>query len=187
MVDASGAEASGPSDGAGATPGAAPPPGTVEAMPEPGTVEKVAMPEPGRAPPRKRRPGVQVVRTPQDLANIEFYDDVAEIEVPIACLDMLPLKNEDRTEGDRLRRVENAIRHHGYNNLEPVVVRLGRRGRWVIVNGGHRITAARHVSREFWSNLFGRKVRSIYFLLYKTPLSRTLIDTPEGAPPESTG
>ena len=35
------------------------------------------------------------------------------------------------------------------------------------------MTAARKVSREFFTNLFGQKVHSIYFLLYRTPLSNT--------------
>ncbi len=124
------------------------------------------------------RPGVQLVRTAEDLAQIAFVDDVAEIEVPIEAIDLLPFKNEDRSDSERLRRVENAIRRLGYNNPDPVVVRLGRRGRWMIVNGGHRVTAARRVSREFWTNLFRRKVRSIYFLLYRTPLSNTRIEPP---------
>jgi hypothetical protein len=127
---------------------------------------------------RAKRPGVQLVRKAEDLARIEFVDDVAEIEVPIEAIDLLPFKNEDRSDSERLRRVENAIRRLGYNNRDPVVVRLGRRGRWVIVDGGHRVTAARHVAKELWTNLFRRKVRSIHFLLFRTPLSNTLIDSP---------
>jgi len=61
-------------------------------------------------------------------------------------------------------------------------VRLGRRGRWVIVDGGHRVTAARRVSKEFLTNLFGAKVKTIHFLLYKTPLTNTRLDEPEDAP-----
>ncbi|MEM6423173.1 MAG: hypothetical protein AAF698_11310, partial [Pseudomonadota bacterium] len=36
-------------------------------------------------------------------------------------------------------------------------------------DGGHRITAARIVGEDFWANLFGRHVRSLYFLLFTTP------------------
>ena len=126
-----------------------------------------------------RTPGIQRVTSASDLDKVTFHDDMAAIEVPIEFLDDVPLKNEDRGDSDRLRVVEEAIRRDGYNNLEPVVVRLGRRGRWVIVDGGHRVTAARHISEEFFTNLFGRKVRSIYFLLYRTPLSNSRIDEVE--------
>lgn len=127
-----------------------------------------------------RWPNVQRVTKAEDLETIRFVDDMAEIEVPIECLDLLPFKNEDRSDSDRLRAVERRIRNNGYNNFEPVIVRLGRRGRWVIVNGGHRVTAARNISKEFFTNLFGQKVRRINFLLFRTPLSNTLIDVPVG-------
>lgn len=123
---------------------------------------------------REKRPGVQQVTCREDLAKIRFVDNVAEVEVPIGALDILPLKNEDRSGSARLRHVEQAIRREGYNNLEPVVVRIGRRGRWVVVNGGHRLTAARRIAKEFWTNLLRRKVRSICFLVYRTPLSDVL-------------
>ena len=81
----------------------------------------------------------------------------------------LPFKNEARGDSVRLDEVMRSIRRDGYNNAEPIVVRLGRRGRWVIVDGGHRLTAARRVSKELFTNLFGAKVRTISFLLYRTP------------------
>jgi hypothetical protein len=114
----------------------------------------------------------------EDLEKIQFVDEMAEIEVPIECLDLLPFKNEDRHDSDRLRAVEHHIRREGYNNMDPVIVRLGRRGRWVIVDGGHRVTAARRVSKEFFTNLFGKKVRRIHFILFRTPLSNTRLDGP---------
>src|SRR5271169_2257824 len=95
-------------------------------------------------------PGVQWVESAADLDRIEFYDEMAEIEVPVSALDRLPFKNEDRGESVRLDVVMRSIRRHGYNNSVPVIVRLGRRGRWVIVDGGHRVTAARRVSGEFF-------------------------------------
>ena len=124
----------------------------------------------------KKWPDTQRVTTAEDLKHIQFVDDMAEIEVPVDSLDCLPFKNEERSDGERLRDVERRIRRYGYNNLDPVIVRLGRRGRWVIVNGGHRVTAARRVAKDFWANLFGRKVRSIHFILFRTPLSNTRLD-----------
>lgn len=169
-------EASPPAAVALPTSGAAPGGPELAPVEAPATEAVVATALARRA--RKKRPGVQLVRTAEDLARITFFDEIAEIEVPIESIDLLPFKNEDRSDSERLRRVENAIRRLGYNNRDPVVVRLGRRGRWVIVDGGHRVTAARHVAREFWTNLFRRKVRSIHFLLFRTPLSNTLIDPP---------
>jgi hypothetical protein len=75
-----------------------------------------------------------------------------------------------------------SIRRDGYNNAVPIIVRLGRRGRWVIVDGGHRLTAARRVSRELLTNLFGRKVKTIHFLLYRTPLTNSRLNEPEDTP-----
>ena len=127
-------------------------------------------------------PGVQWVESVRDLDRIEFYEDMAEIEVPVSALDKLPFKNDDRGNSARLDLVMRSIRRHGYNNAVPVIVRLGRRGRWVIVDGGHRVTAARRVSKEFLTNLFGAKVKTVHFLLYKTPLTNTRLDEPEDAP-----
>lgn len=118
---------------------------------------------------------VQRISSAEDLEKIEFLNGLAEIEVPIEHLHLLPLKNEDRNDSARLRSVEETVRHNGYNNLEPVVAYVGRRGRWVIIDGGHRITAARHVSKEFLTNLFGPKVRSIFILLHQTPISNSRV------------
>ena len=121
-------------------------------------------------------PEIQYVKKLADLDTLLFVDDVAKIMVPVGLVDRLPFKNEFRGDSARYRDVLNAIRRHGYNNFDPIVVRLGRRGRWVIVDGGHRLMAAQKVSKEFLTNLFGRKVRDIYFVLFRTPLTNTRID-----------
>ncbi|MGO8952598.1 MAG: ParB N-terminal domain-containing protein [Rhodomicrobium sp.] len=127
-------------------------------------------------------PSVQWVETAADLDSLEFFEDMAEIEVPVSALDKLPFKNEERGDSERLDIVMRSIRRDGYNNAEPIIVRLGRRGRWVVVDGGHRLTAARRVSREFFTNIFGAKVKTVQFLLYRTPLTNSRIDEPEDAP-----
>jgi len=126
-----------------------------------------------RLPPRQR------VASAEDLAKLVFVDDVAEIDVPVEFLDSLPLKNDDREDSPRLRALKQAIRANGYSSLDPVICRLGRKGRWVVLNGGHRITAAREVSREFFTNLFGRKVRYLQFLLFRTPYSNIDLGKPD--------
>ena len=129
-------------------------------------------------PEQQSQPEIQWVLSAKDLENIAFVDDIAKIQVPIKVVDQLPFKNEDRGDSARLREVVRSIRRNGYNNFDPIIVRLGRRGRWVIVDGGHRLTAARIVAREFWTNLLRKKVDTIYFLLVRTPLSNTRIDAP---------
>jgi len=116
---------------------------------------------------------VQYVDSPEDLAAVTFTDGMAAIEVPAHALHLLPFKNHTRGNDPRLKAVLNQIRWHGYNNANPIIVRLGRRGRWVVTDGGHRLTAAMKVRGEFLTNLFGEKVKSIYFLLYRTPLSES--------------
>ncbi len=127
-------------------------------------------------------PSVQWVESAADLSHLEFYEEMAEIEVPVSALGTLPFKNEDRGDSARLDLVMRAIRRDGYNNADPIIVRLGRRGRWVIVDGGHRLTAARRVSKEFLTNLFTKKVKTVHFLLYRTPLTNTRLDEPEDTP-----
>jgi hypothetical protein len=126
-------------------------------------------------------PSVQWVESAADLDHIQFFDEMAEIEVPVASLGKLPFKNEDRGDSARLDAVMRAIRRDGYNNAEPIIVRLGRRGRWVVIDGGHRLTAARRISKEFFTNLFNQKVKTVHFLLYRTPLTNTRMDEPEEA------
>ena len=119
----------------------------------------------------KRAPSVQYIRRRGDLRRIRFQDGVALVEVPVELLRYIRFKNDKREGGERLRRVERSIRDQGYVPLEPIIARIGQKGRWVVVDGGHRLTAARRVAGEFWANLFGQKVRTLYFLLYETPRS----------------
>ena len=122
--------------------------------------------------PPGRVPRVQYLRTVQDLYDIEFDENgLAAVEVPFALLESLPLIGEKREWGPRLERLVNDMRRRGYVPRDPIVCRIGMKGRWVVVDGGHRITAARIVGREFWTNLFGRRVRTLYFLLFTTPAS----------------
>ena len=118
------------------------------------------------------------IRTEADFDRIPFDNGMAAVEVPAHLLDHIDMRDFDRGDSGRLSALLRSIRSNGYNPVEPIHVRIGRRGRWVIVDGGHRLTAARIVAREFWTNLFRRKVHSIYFLLFRTPLSNTRIDEP---------
>lgn len=116
-----------------------------------------------------RAPKVQYIQSEADLGRIDFHDDLAAVEVPIGLVDALPLKNWQRTPEPRLDRVMRSIRARGYVPTDPVICRIGMKGRWVVADGGHRLTAARKVAGEFWTNLCRPKVRTIYFLLFTTP------------------
>jgi len=129
---------------------------------------------------RRRTPSVFRVRSEADLDRIPFVDGMAAVEVPAHLLDRLELKHAERGDSNRLRALERAIREHGYRPVAPVTARIGRRGRWVVVDGGHRLTAARHVMREFWANLFGAKVESVYFVLFLNPDSWSKTQAPDG-------
>lgn len=130
--------------------------------------------------PEEKSPGVQWVASEDDLRKIVFVDDMAEIEIPVEALDDIPFTNMERVESDRLRVVERSIRDRGYDNFDRVVARLGRRGRLSIVNGGHRLTAARNVSKEFWTNLLRPKVKTIQMIVFRTANSGSMIGVPDG-------
>ncbi|MEO0820529.1 MAG: ParB/Srx family N-terminal domain-containing protein [Pseudomonadota bacterium] len=119
-----------------------------------------------------RPPPVQRIETVNDLYDIRFSEGgLAAVEVPFALLDALPLVNEARTAGPRLQALLDVVRDRGFIPRDPIICRIGMKGRWVVVDGGHRITAARMVGSEFWPNLFRPRVRSLYFLLFTTPES----------------
>jgi hypothetical protein len=125
-----------------------------------------------------RAPRVFRVRTAEDLDRIPFEGGMAAVEVPAHLLGALELKHFERGRSPRLDALERSIRNRGYQPLEPITARIGRKGRWVVVNGGHRLTAARNVMREFWTNLFGAKVDSLYFVLFTDPESWSKVTGP---------
>lgn len=127
-------------------------------------------------------PGLQRIETVEDLRRIVFVEDMAEIEVPIEAFDHLPLQNAARADSERYRKVVSSIRWRGYDNFDRITARLGRRGRLSIVNGGHRLKAARQVAREWLPNLFKRKVKTIQMIVFRTANSGTMIGVPDGAP-----
>lgn len=127
-----------------------------------------------------RAPKIFRVREEADLDRIPFEDGMAAVEVPAHLLDKLHLKNEARGDSARLQQLERSIRANGYRPVEPITARVGRKGRWVVVNGGHRLTAAKHIMREFWTNLFGPKVETFYFVLFLNPDSWEKVGVPDG-------
>jgi hypothetical protein len=130
-----------------------------------------------------RAPPIQRLREAADLERIRFTDGVAAVMAPAELLEVIRFKNDRREDSPRLRAVETSIRRWGYQARDPVICRIGQKGRWIVVDGGHRLTAARRVARSWWANLFGRKVRDVYFLLFETPRSWRKSGRPEAAGP----
>lgn len=127
-----------------------------------------------------KAPRIFRIETEEDLDRIPFEDGMAAVEVPARLLDKLELKHDSRGDSLRLRALERSIRDRGFQPVEPITARIGRKGRWIVINGGHRITAARHVMGEFWTNLFGPKVTSFYFILFTNPESWSKKSPPAG-------
>jgi hypothetical protein len=137
---------------------------------------------------RPRAPRIQYVCRVEDIDRIEFTDGLAAVMVAAPLLDELPLVGEHRAESEKLARLRRSIRVRGFVPTDPIICRVGMKGRWVVVDGGHRITAARQVMRETWCNLWGPKVAELYFLLFTTPGSwkklRHLAEAEGALPPE---
>lgn len=126
-------------------------------------------------------PTMQRVETVNDLHDLCFTDDgLAAVEVPFKLLDSLPLVGEERGAGPRLKAMVDVIRQRGYQSHDPIICRIGMKGRWVVVDGGHRITAARIVGNDLWARVFGRRVGMLYFLLFTTPESWSKLRPPRG-------
>jgi len=127
------------------------------------------------------------VRTEADLERIPFENGMAAVEVPAELLDKLELKNATRGDSLRLKALERSIRDRGFRPVEPITARIGRKGRWIVIDGGHRLTAARRVLGDFWANLFGPKVQSFYFVLFTNPESWSKAEPPPGYTPTADG
>ncbi|MGF1446290.1 MAG: hypothetical protein ACFBRM_08815 [Pikeienuella sp.] len=120
------------------------------------------------AEPAPAAPRIQYLARIEDIDQITFSDGLAAVEVPAELLPDLPLVNDRRLPGPRLARVIASMRSHGYASTAPIICRIGMKGRWVVLDGGHRITAARILMRSCLSRLLGRRLGTLYFLLYTT-------------------
>jgi hypothetical protein len=127
-----------------------------------------------------KAPPLQRVETVCDLHDIRFSEEGwARVEVPFALLDRLPLVGAERGPTPRLRALVDLMRRQGRGPSEPIVCRIGMKGRWVVVDGAHRLAAARIVGRDFWARLFGRRIERLHFLLFTTPESWSKLRPPQ--------
>lgn len=96
----------------------------------------------------------------------------AEVDLTLDQIEKLHLVNDDRgtdRENDRFWRLVNAIRDHGYASSDPLRI-FYLDDSFVLVDGGHRLSAARQVAGEWLSNLFREKVHFISCLVTPGPL-----------------
>lgn len=128
----------------------------------------------------RHAPRIFRVQTEEDLDRIPFENGMAAVEIPARLLDHIELRNDFRGDSQRLDSLVKSIRSKGFQPIEPITARIGRKGRWVVINGGHRLTAARRVMGEWWSNLFGPRVESFYFILFTNPDSWADVGKPPG-------
>ena len=110
---------------------------------------------------------VLYINTIEDLNRIAFVDGVAKVDVPVRFLDALPLIGEERPETERLYRLMRIIRNKGYGGEPRIVIQIDANGHWAVIDGGHRITAARRIAREFLTNLIAPKIINLHFILHQ--------------------
>ena len=123
---------------------------------------------PGAEGPARRVPGgIFRIRTAEDLAEIPFRDGLAAIEMPAELLEEIRFRNDRREPDRRQRALEASIRSKGYSPVDPIIVSVAADGQWDVIDGGHRLTAIRRIAREFWTNLFGPRIRSVYLVLFQ--------------------
>lgn len=112
---------------------------------------------------------IQQIRKKSDLKAIRFHDGVAALEIPFLVVKRLKIRGGARPRSERVERLVQSMREKGYVPFDPIVCRITRKGKLHVIDGGHRLTAAGIVDREFWANLFSRKVRTVYFMVFQAP------------------
>ncbi|WP_420404308.1 hypothetical protein [Nisaea sp.] len=109
----------------------------------------------------------------------------AEVDLTLDQIQKLHLINDDRgtdRQNDRFWRLVRAIRDHGYASSDPLHI-FYLDDSFVLVDGGHRLSAARKVAEEWLSNLFREKVHYISCLVTPGPLEN-MIDSNRRVPAE---
>lgn len=117
-------------------------------------------------------PPTQRITRREDLATIAFTEEgMAAVMAPAELLGEIAFKNDSREESPRLAAVRGSIELNGYDPTQPIIVRVGQKGKWVVVDGGHRLTAVRQICGSWWKRIFSKRIGDLYFLLFLTPRS----------------
>ncbi|MGF1659543.1 MAG: ParB N-terminal domain-containing protein [Rubrimonas sp.] len=103
---------------------------------------------------------LQRIATPHDLDNIAFDHGLATVEVDADLVPRIAFKNARRSDAARVAAMADRIAESGYRPLTPVICRIGRKGKWVVVDGGHRLSALRQLYSENWRFRAARWLRA---------------------------
>ena len=93
---------------------------------------------------------LQHVRTRNDLDRIAFADGLATVAVEAPLLRHIRFKNARRNDAARIAALRSRIATYGYVGTTPIICRIGQKGKWVVVDGGHRLTALHQLYSENW-------------------------------------
>jgi hypothetical protein len=98
--------------------------------------------------PRLAKLPLQHLSRPGDLDRIRFSDGLATVSVDATLLPRIRFKNARRNDLARVADLRRRIATHGYIPTTPVICRIGQKGKWIVVDGGHRLTALRQLYRD---------------------------------------
>ncbi len=143
---------------------------------------------------------LQRLTAPADLDGIVFEEGLATIEFSAELLPHIRFKNARRGDEARLETLMRRIERDGYVPLTPVICRIGRKGKWVVVDGGHRLSALKRLYQRSWRRRLASWLRSrarrfpplarlarwiggrpdmVYAILFLGPRSLSRIDAPK--------
>lgn len=115
--------------------------------------------------PKLARLPLQHLSRPRDLAQIRFVEGLATVSVDATLLRRIRFKNARRNDMARIAELRRRIAAYGYIPTTPVICRIGQKGKWVVVDGGHRLTALKHLYAHHpryrltqWAWRLGRRV-----------------------------
>jgi hypothetical protein len=108
-----------------------------ENLPEALTYELAALP-------------MQRIGSRKALGRIAFANGLATVMVDARLLRHIAFKNDDRGDPARIAALRASIRAKGYQPRDPVICRIGQKGKWIVVDGGHRLTALQQEVDSRW-------------------------------------
>lgn len=111
---------------------------------------------------------MQRLAKPADLDNIVFDHGLATVEVDADLIPRIAFKNAVREDAARVGRLAERIARDGFRPVTPVICRIGRKGKWVVVDGGHRLSALKLLYDENlrfraarWLRAFARRTHAL--------------------------
>jgi len=113
------------------------------------------------------------VRTEDDILKLRLQDGFIVAEVDPALFISANIRNAERQSGPRLHKVVRSIMSKGYRPTMPITLRVGPDGVAEVLDGGHRITALRHILRHPIRRRLAPPISSVYVVVFVDKLSWT--------------